>query len=291
MCRSRWPMAAHRPTDHPAGVSAEVEDPGNPRQGDALRSRTNLRRKGKRSKRGPEGWSKSRIDPTPIVDLFPPLRLAEGYVLRAYVFREGGNGNGVVSAMPTDADFPEPKDCPKLDMHRLKAPKPCGRSRRREEAIEGTAPRWSYLAASLLRRELPSSAPSGTASTGVRTPCSKTIPSAAARLTHSNPDRTGPPRRSLNGSGPQSRAPHTGDEVAVAADRVMVTFYTYCGRETEAIYRFTDTYRPGQYRARVDEKTWSGGLASCPDLVRGRLGISASRRLRRTRYGELHIDF
>ena len=102
----------------------------------------------------PQGWSKSRVDPGKLVQIFAPLRMRKGYVLRAYVFREEGNGNGVVWAMPEDADFPAPKDCPTLENHLLKAPKPWDALDDPMEAIEGDGSAWSYLAASLLRREL-----------------------------------------------------------------------------------------------------------------------------------------
>jgi len=44
----------------------------------------------------PEGWSKSAVDPMRLLAVFSSLRIKEGYVLRAYQFREGGNGNGFV---------------------------------------------------------------------------------------------------------------------------------------------------------------------------------------------------
>ena len=63
-----------------------------------------LRRRAQRASnvtdRGPEGWSKSDVDPMALLSAFPSLHLKEGLTLRAYQFREGGNGNGVVWAMP-----------------------------------------------------------------------------------------------------------------------------------------------------------------------------------------------
>ena len=58
----------------------------------------------------PSGWSRSNVDPMGVLDVFKPLQLKDGFVLKAYQFREGGNGNGFVWAMPTDADFPDPED-------------------------------------------------------------------------------------------------------------------------------------------------------------------------------------
>ena len=62
----------------------------------------------------PQGWSKSQIEPVEVLKAFPVLHLKNGFVLRAYQFGAGGNGNAVVWAMPEDSPFPPPKDCPKL---------------------------------------------------------------------------------------------------------------------------------------------------------------------------------
>jgi len=60
---------------------------------------------------GPERWSKSVVDPMNVLAVFTNyLRIKEGYVLRAYLFREDGVGQGVVWAMTADADYPEPYD-------------------------------------------------------------------------------------------------------------------------------------------------------------------------------------
>jgi len=46
--------------------------------------------------------------PMKIFGAFPRLRLKPGLMLRAYVYEEGGNGNGVVWAMPENLPFPQP---------------------------------------------------------------------------------------------------------------------------------------------------------------------------------------
>ncbi len=53
----------------------------------------------------PEGWFRRQDDPAKVLALFHGLRLKPGFVLRAYQFIEGGNGNGVVWALPESADF------------------------------------------------------------------------------------------------------------------------------------------------------------------------------------------
>ena len=60
-------------------------------------------------RKGPRGWSKSQVEPVEVLKAFPALRLKKGFVLRAYQFREGGNGNAVVWAMPEESPFPSPK--------------------------------------------------------------------------------------------------------------------------------------------------------------------------------------
>lgn len=102
----------------------------------------------------PEDWSISAVDPMTVLAVFKPLRIKEGYILRAYQFCSGGNGNGFVWAMPTDADFPDPEQCPRLEDVFLEPPKPPAALDDAMEAIDGDGSPWSYLCASLLCRQL-----------------------------------------------------------------------------------------------------------------------------------------
>ncbi len=62
---------------------------------------------------GPERWSKSVVDPMKVLAVFKKcLWIKKGYVLRAYLFREDGKSDGIVWAMPADADFPNPSIAP-----------------------------------------------------------------------------------------------------------------------------------------------------------------------------------
>jgi len=61
-----------------------------------------------------DGWSISRVAPGKILTAFTSLWLRPGYALRAYQFKAGGNGNGIVWASPLDAKLPEPADCERL---------------------------------------------------------------------------------------------------------------------------------------------------------------------------------
>ena len=101
------------------------------------------------------GWYKSEADPNYILDCFPALHLKKGYILRAYQFSDGrGNGSGFVWAMPQAAPFPDYKDCPRLESHFLKPPKPPGALESVMEAIEGDGSPMSYLCASIFAREV-----------------------------------------------------------------------------------------------------------------------------------------
>ena len=102
----------------------------------------------------PEGWSVSTVDPMAVLAVFKPLRIKEGFVLRAYQFHSSGNGNGFVWAMPVDADFPDPDDCPRLKDTFLESPKPPAALDHVMDAIDGDGSPWSYMCASILAREL-----------------------------------------------------------------------------------------------------------------------------------------
>jgi hypothetical protein len=246
----------------PGGATAQPAPPDEARRSTviALATIVELRRKAAElsapveGRPEPQGWSKSRVDPGQLVEIFKPLRLRTGYVLRAYVFREEGNGNGVVWALPADAEFPAPQDCPTLESHMLKAPKPSDALDDAMEAIEGDGSAWSYMAASLLRREL---LEFGALWHGCRW------------NTHfvlgEDPWKAGPPKE---GDSPmehptssveqwkwlETRPTDWRPQVRMEGDRVSVVFYTYSGLSQEGVFRHTDTYRVGKYRPRTQEK-------------------------------------
>lgn len=207
----------------------------------------------------PQGWSKSGVDPGKLLDVLKPLKIRKGFVLRAYVFRAGGNGNGVVWAMPADSEFPEPDDSPTLENHMLKAPKPSEALDDAMEVIEGDGSTWSYLAASLLRREF---SEFGAEWHGCRWTTHKILDAdpwtgGGAKSDDSPMDRphSKPDKWKWLVDRPKSYAP----EVTIEKDRVTVTFYTYSGLRKECIYRHVDTYRPGKYRPKVTEKVIAEG--------------------------------
>lgn len=118
---------------------------------------TQLRRRASKAAKQPdklpEGWFKSIVDPMDVLAVFNPLRIKDGYILRAYQCYAGGNGDGFVWAMPVDAEFPDPEDCPRLEGAFLKPPVPPSALENVMDAIDGDGSSWSYMYASLLARE------------------------------------------------------------------------------------------------------------------------------------------
>jgi hypothetical protein len=53
-----------------------------------------------------DGWSKSDVDPEDLLGVFDTLRLRPGFVLRAYRYVAGRNGNGIVYALPAEPRAP-----------------------------------------------------------------------------------------------------------------------------------------------------------------------------------------
>ncbi len=205
------------------------------------------------SEPAPAGWAKSEHDPNKLVDLFKPLRLRKGYVLRAYIFRENGNASGVVWAMPENAEFPEPADSPTLEHHLFKAPKPWDALDDLMEAIEGDESQWSYLAASVLRRELREFGASWHG-----------IDWGAHVILEDDPWKKPPAEDDFPPSRPTTpanqwkwsaaRPQHWAPTVRIEPGQVTITYYTFTAKAPERIYRHTETYRPGRYRAKVQDQ-------------------------------------
>ena len=99
-----------------------------------------------------DGWHVSPVSPMKIVDIFPSVWIREGFVLHAYIFRKGGNGSGIVYAMPEDEEFPEPDECEPLNDF-LRTPKP-DKALDFRSVLDGDGSLLSYLSASILTREL-----------------------------------------------------------------------------------------------------------------------------------------
>lgn len=213
----------------------------------------------------PDGWTKGRRDVAQVVALFPTLKIREGFRLVAYVFREGGNGNGFVWALPADAEFPEPADCPKLETHFLNPPKPFD-ALEPSEVIEGDGSPDSYLQASLLRRELNDYAASWHGLAWTAHTILDGIPEAR------NPEdvdvdplkQPGTPKNRWKWK--EAEPLDMNPTVRFDGDRVTVTFFTFCPLEQERLFRNIDVYRRGKYRpVKVEDKVeiaeGEGGIA------------------------------
>jgi hypothetical protein len=103
--------------------------------------------------RGPDGWTVSKLDPTRVVDCFSPaLRVKPSYILSAYVFRSGENGNGRVHAVPKGMKLlPPGKEYQDLFMPPRLPPEALQNFM---DAIEPDGSLLAYISASLLAREL-----------------------------------------------------------------------------------------------------------------------------------------
>jgi len=201
----------------------------------------------------PDGWSKSRVDPLKLLTVFDSLRLREGFTWRAYQFKEDGNANGIVWAMPMDAAFPSPDECPRLESHLMKAPKPLDALDDAMEIVEGNDTAAAYLQASILRRELRDF---GAAWHGINWGAHHVVDQDPSRnpvdAAERDPLKT-PSTEPGDWKWSQARPDDWKPRVDLYPDRVVVTFYTYSGYETERLYKHVDTYRRGKFRPRVEE--------------------------------------
>ena len=87
-----------------------------------------------------------------LLRVFDTLRLKAGFALRAFTYRAGGNGNGIIWAVPADVPPVAVDDCPRLEDTWLQPPRP-PEAVPLMQAIEGDGSPWSYLSASILSRE------------------------------------------------------------------------------------------------------------------------------------------
>jgi hypothetical protein len=187
-----------------------------------------------------DGWIRSSVDPMNVLAAFDALRIRPGFVLRAYVFTEGDNGNGIVWAMPVSADFPDPAQCSRLENRFLDPPKPDGALDNYMDAIEGDGTPWSYLSASILARELGEfGARWHGCNWGTHTILGASPWEDASGLKLDEPAAAWTWKEKM----PTDWLP----TVTVRADRVGVRFYTFTGFHQEAIVRHTDSYKAGCY--------------------------------------------
>ncbi len=204
----------------------------------------------------PERWSKSTVDPMEVLAVFKKwLWIKEDFVLRAYLFREYGKSDGIVWAMPADADYPDPFQCRKVRSNPSWPPKPLGALDDLREALDGDGSPWSYLCASLLFCELY---------------CFGKL-SRRVWDTHTilgeNPWKGRKKELDLGYPAawrwylpePKEWQPHVTED----GDKITATFYAFSGYIQHRICRHRDTYRRGSYcyKSRVkDIATGPGGF-------------------------------
>jgi hypothetical protein len=224
----------------------------------SLKAVNSLRRAAKSASRfpheSPEGWRKSPVDPMGLLRVFPALNLKPGYVLRAYSFFDGGNGNTVVYVVPEDAPFPEPQDCPPNTEHFLDAPIPPGANERVAHFIEGDGSPWSYMCASILVREL---AEFGALWHGCAWSTHTILGSHPAERRQKCMQMGDPETWNWLEPAPSDWRPC----VAGRDGRVTVTFYTHTALGAERVIRHVDTYEPGTYRFESEEPVIADGGA------------------------------
>ena len=218
----------------------------------------------------PEGWSISAVDPMKLLAEFKSLGITRGYTLRAYQRCDGGNGSGIVWALPQKAEFPAPEKEPdlktkfkhmRMGVGSCRPPRPPDGLDDFMEAIKGDGSLWSYLQASLFSREalefgamwhgaswetslILDNNPFKRTSKGGR---GKSILSAEKQWKWLEPE-------------PEKWEP----TVRMEEDIITVTFFTYSGLGQETIYRHSDRYRQGSYQYETEEKiiaVGEGGVA------------------------------
>jgi len=206
----------------------------------------------------PEGWSVSAADPMAVLAVFDSLRIKPGFILRAYQFREGGNGNAFVWALPADALFPEPDDCPRLEDQFLSPPKPPAALDDLMDVIEGDGTPWSYLCASLFCREIHEFGASWHGcdwSTHTILDCNSLSNRQARRETGHDMPSGEPEQWTWAEPEPAEWKPHVVED----ADGVSVVFFTFSGLGTETIFRQTDRFARGTCRFTTDRKEIATG--------------------------------
>jgi hypothetical protein len=144
-----------------------------------------------------------------------------GYVLRAYRYISGEDGNAVVYVMPSDSPFPEPEHCELASNAFLRPPVPEHADRAVMRYIEGPVSLRSYLLASVLAREL--------LEFGARRHgCSWSL------------------ERILETAGPDLQGP----TVELSGAEATVTFCTRTGQGR--VVQYTDRYQAGAYTFHMD---------------------------------------
>jgi len=186
----------------------------------------------------PEGWSKSKMCPMKVLKAFPSLQIKKGYVLRAYQFISGSNGNGIVWAMPEDSVFPEPEECSKSkDSFPSNCPMPEDALENVMDIIEGDGSNLSYISASILAREI---SEFGACWHGCSWSSHTILDDQLScdEFTLEEMD---------DWDWHEEKPNEWRSSVQKIKNKVVVTFYTYTGFDRAGIVRHSDTFSFGSY--------------------------------------------
>jgi hypothetical protein len=203
------------------------------------------------------------------LSVFKSLNVKEGMMLRAYQWRSGGNGYGVICAMPQNLPFPEPDECEvgSGDYPKSTVLVPLGVLKDPMEAMEGDRSLWSYMEASIFAREL---GEIGAMWHGINWRTHILLDRGCIYDLRRPTDV-----RSLEDFfKPIDLSPDDWDwiepqpvewrpTVTEGESFVTVVFYTYSGLGNHRIYRHVDEYRIGSYypqRERVEIAKRAGGF-------------------------------
>lgn len=199
----------------------------------------------------PPGWSKSTVDPMAVLAVFKPLTVKDGYVLRAYQFREGGNGNGFVWAMPVESEFPDPERWPRLVNAFLEPPRPPAALDNYMDAIDGDGSPWSYMCASVLAREL---AEFGAMWHGCDWDTHRILEADpwGDNVAGAEEGTIGPLESVEQRIWLLPKPNNWKPQVSQENDRIAVRFFTLSGLGGETVYRHTDVYTLGSYKFKFD---------------------------------------
>ena len=196
---------------------------------------------------GPAGWSISPIDLARVVAVFGRLRPKPGYLLGAYQFRAGGNGNGFVYAMPPGKTLPPPEECPHDNTLFLEPPVPVHALSDIMGAIEGDGSPLAYLQASLLKREFAEfGAMWHGCKWGTHTILGKD-PFSARGKDEEDFAMDRPSGQTDDWEWKRPKPKQWAPTVSMTASRIRCAFYTFTGLGEERILRHTDAYLPGEY--------------------------------------------
>lgn len=171
------------------------------------------------------------------------MRLKEGWRLVGFEFRSGGNGNGVVYAIPADgkveldrAPVSPLEICPGVI---LDVPRPPGAAASFMDAIESDGHFEAYLQASILFREFQEFGARGHG-------CSWSTHCILSRDPWSESSAVKDQVGDQEDWAFQGRSPsHWSPTMERSPRGVRVKFYTFSGLGQATLYRHQDRYRPG----------------------------------------------